>query len=115
MWSQALTVLLTAGLSSLFTVAAGYVLYRKRLQRELEERLAAAREELEETLSAALEGLGDVVEERVRQGVVKGVASIPSTEVLSDTTKSVAKTGADLAERGLRALLGNRRRRSSEE
>ncbi len=110
MLNQALIIVSTATLSSLFTITALYLLYQMKLRRELDQKLAEAREELERTLDEALEGVGAMVEERVRQGVVKGVASLSSPEVLTDTTKSVAKTGADLAERGLKALLGRGRR-----
>ncbi|MCH9647540.1 MAG: hypothetical protein K0U98_04830 [Deltaproteobacteria bacterium] len=113
MLNQALVILSTAALSSLFTITVFYFLYQKRLRHELDEKLAAAREEFERTLDATLEEVGTLVEERVRQGVVKGVASISTPEVLTDTTKSVAKTGAELAERGLKALLGKGRRGGS--
>jgi len=110
MLNQIVIIVATAVLSAGLTTAGAYWLYRKRLRRELDEQLAAALVQLEERLQAALGSLGAVVEERVRQGVVKGVASLPSSDVLADTTRTVAKTGVELAGGALGALLGRRPR-----
>lgn len=111
---QVLAIAATALLSSLLTLAAVWWLYRRHLRRELDARLDAALSELDRRLEKALEALGAIVEERVRQGVLKGVASIPTTDVLTDTTRTVAKTSVELANKGLSALLGRRTKRPSE-
>jgi uncharacterized membrane protein YfbV (UPF0208 family) len=108
MVAQLLILFATALLSSLFTCAGLWWLYQHRLRQALDEQLAVALEELDARLQTAIGTLGDTVEERVRTGVVKGVAAIPSHDVLADTTRTVAKTGAQLAERGLNVLLGRR-------
>ena len=106
MWNQALTIVATALLSSALTVGLAWWLYQRRLKAELEAQLESAVAEVDGKLRQALEALGDIVEERVKQGILNGVAAIPSSEVLADTTKSVARTGAELATKGLSALLG---------
>lgn len=106
MISQALTIVATALLSSALTVGLLWWLYQRRLKAELEAQGQRILADVEARLQAALAALGEVVEERVKQGLIRGVAAIPSSEVLSDTTRSAARTGADLASRGLAALLG---------
>ena len=110
MLSQVLTIVLTALLSSALTVGLAWWLYQRRLKTELDAQLATAVEEVDGKLKEALQALGDIVEERVKRGVVTGVASLPSTEVLAGTTKSVA----ELASKGLSALFGIKPRKTEE-
>lgn len=93
---QLFTILSTAVLSSVLTLALAYWLVVKYFRRRLELRL----DELQEELGSALQ-------ERVKQGVVEGVASIPSTEVLKDTGQTLSATAGDLVRSGLDTLLGS--------
>lgn len=109
MLPQILTIVLTALLTSALTVGGAWWLYRRHLRRELDEQLAAAIEDLEARLQVISKDLGDTIETRVRQGVVKGVTDLPSSDVFVDTTRTVARTGAEIAGTALGALLGRRR------
>jgi hypothetical protein len=101
------TALLTALLSSAVTLGLGYLALRRwwlpRIEAEVEARYRAH-------LAEALDRLGEVVQERVRRGVVEGAAELSSPEGLRGTAESVAgslgKVGAELLARG----LGGRRR-----
>ena len=89
------SILLTALLSSVLTLALAYWLVERHLKRRLDLRL----KELQEEFGAALQ-------ERVRRGVVEGVASIPSTEVLRGTGQTLSAVAGDLVRSGLDSLLG---------
>ncbi len=88
-------ILGSAVLASVCTLGlAGYLFdrrYKKRLEAELDERVEAYRKRF--------------------QAVLDAVASLPSSEVLRETTRSAAKTGLDLMEAGLGTLLGTPRRK----
>ena len=119
MWTQALITLLGAMLSSALTLSLAFYFFERRykdqLRREIEERADETIEQLRQVLDAEVEKAGDMVEERVRQGVLKAVASIPSSEVLQGTTQNVVQTGVDLVEAGLNTFLRSTpRKRSSE-
>jgi hypothetical protein len=97
----------TAVASSLLTLAivAGYYEHRvkPRLERELAERMREAEEKL-----------GTLIRDKVRQGVLDAVASIPSTGTLKEAQKTVLRTAADLVEGGLAALWGEGPKREEE-
>lgn len=99
-----LQIVATALLASAFTLAmiAFYLerFFLPRLERDFQTQI-----------DRAIEDLGRTVEERVKKGLLDGVASIPSTEVLQNTTRAVTQTGVDLVGAGLSALLGGRRDR----
>jgi len=92
---QFFTILLTAVLSSVLTLALAYWIVNRRLKRRLEQRWNELQEEF-----------GTMIQERVRRGVVEGVASIPSTEVLKGTSQALTATAGDLVKSGLDTLLG---------
>lgn len=92
---QLLTILLTAVLSSLLTLGLAYWYFDRRLKRRLDQRLTELQEEF-----------GSVIQERVRRGVLEGVASIPSAEVLKDTGQTLSTAAGDLVRNGLGTLLG---------
>ena len=92
---QLITILSTAVLSSLLTLVLAYWWLDRHLRQRLEHRM----EELQEELGVALQ-------ERVRRGVVEGVASIPSTEVLKGTGQTLTATAGDLVRSGLSTFLG---------
>jgi len=91
---QFFTVLLTAVLSSVLTLALAYWFVDRRLKRRLEQRMTELQEEF-----------GTMIQERVRRGVVEGVASIPSAEVLKGTGQTLSATAADLVRNSLDTLL----------
>jgi len=93
---QLITILSTAVLSSVLTLALAYWFVEKHLKRRFELRLKELQEEL-----------GSALQERVKQGVVEGVASIPSTEVLKGTGQALSATAGDLVRSGLETLLGS--------
>ena len=92
-----LSILATALLSSILTLALAYWLIERHLRRRFERRLAVLREEL-----------GAEVQERVRRGIVEGVASLPSAEVLKGTGQTLTATAGGLVKSGLDTLLGAR-------
>jgi hypothetical protein len=91
---QLLTILSTAVLSSLLTLALAYWYFDRRLKRRLDQRLSELQEEF-----------GSVIQERVRRGVLEGVASIPSAEVLKDTGQTLSTAAGDLVRSSLGTLL----------
>lgn len=98
---------LTAVSSSLLTVIiiGVYVekIARPRLERELGEMLKNRSQKGMETLEGR-------IEKAVRRGVIDGVQALTSKEVLQDTTRSLARTGAELVEGRINQMLGRRRR-----
>ena len=91
---QLLTILSTAVLSSLLTLVLAYWYFDRRLKRRLDQRLTELQEEF-----------GSVIQERVRRGVLEGVASIPSAEVLKDTGQTLSAAAGDLVRNSLGTLL----------
>jgi hypothetical protein len=113
----------TAALSSAGTLAGAYALFRWRWQRKMEgafeERRRQVLEEMEHRLEEVgdrlRERLGETVEARVRSGVTAAIRDLPSSDLVKDTTRSVARTGAELLGEGLNALFGSRERRREPE
>lgn len=56
--------------------------------------------------------VGPVIEERVKKGVKDGFSSLASREVIRDTTRNMARTGADIVGDTLKPLLKSKRRPS---
>ncbi len=102
MLTQLLFALLTAVLASALTLGAAYHLFQRRWRPRLEEELRAREAELDEKLA----DFGEKIQAHVRQGIVDGVTAIPSSEVVREGTRSLAKTGADIVSAGLGTLLG---------
>lgn len=106
-------VLLTisgAVLSSLLTLGLAYLVFERhtkaRLRREIEEQVEEATARMRQVLEQEIDRAGEVIEERVRQGVLKAVTDLPSSEILRGTTQNVVRTGVDLMEAGLDTFLG---------
>lgn len=102
--SEVAEIAATALLSSVVTLWLVAVYFKRYLLPQLERDFQAL-------IDRAIEDLGRTVEERVKKGVLDGVASIPSAEMLQSTTRAAAQTGVDLVGAGLNALLGGRRER----
>ena len=81
MWIQLLLVVVTALLSSLLTLGLGYYIFERYLKDDL-------LRHIDEHVDEAIEELGREIEIRVKQGVVDGVASIPSSEVIAGAALS---------------------------
>ena len=102
-WTMVILTALMTALCTLGAVAA-YIKWhlRPRLLQDLEELLSRQSDR-------AAEVLGNRVEEGVRRGVVTGVSSLPTREVLQDTTRNIAKTSIDIVETRLGQIFGRRR------
>ncbi len=110
MWIQALWTVLGAVLSSALTLGVAYVFLEKRyklqLQREVDERVADYLESFRGVLDEEVDKVGEVIEARVRKGVLDAVAALPSSQVIQETTQSAVQTGVDLVAAGLKTFLG---------
>ncbi len=115
MWTQALMILGGAVLSSVLTLALAYYFfehrYKQRLLKEIDQLADAQRQRFKEVLDEEVEKAGETIETRVRQGVLDAVASLPTSEVIQETTQSVVRTGVDLVEAGLSTFLGKKPRK----
>ena len=101
-----LSILATALLSGLVTCLLMGYWFRTHLWPRL---MAEIDEEFRIRLQEASDVLGDRVERSVRKGVVDGVTSLASREVLSGTTRNIARGGAELVEESLGWILRKRR------
>jgi hypothetical protein len=88
-------VVLTAILSCALTLGVAALYFRN----VAEPRLRASYEE-------QIEHLGDLVQERVRAGVLDALNSVAKGDPLVKATRTVTRTGASLVEEGLNVLLG---------
>lgn len=98
MLSQALVIILTAILSSLMTLGIAYYFIRRMVQERGDQTVRDITERLKNEV-------GPELEKRVAQGVRSGFASLPSREVIRDTTRNMAKTGVDLVGDTLKPFL----------
>lgn len=98
--TQIAWMMLSAILASVFTIGAAWLWWRKSLSQEIDRLL--------DEKSARL---GEEIERRVRQGVIDGVSSIPSAEVLENATRTATRTGAAIIGDGISALLGSKNKK----
>ena len=84
-----LTIIATALLSSIMTLTIAHLVMKGRIKKHYEAGLAKAIEQFKQEV-------GPDIEARVKKGVVDGVKSLPSREILRDTTRTIAKTGLDI-------------------
>ncbi len=103
MLTELAKIVATAILSSALTLWLVTLFFNRYLLPRLERDIQAQ-------LDRAIAELGQTVEERVKKGLLDGVAAIPSTEMLQNTTRAVTQTGVNLVGAGLSALLGGGRR-----
>lgn len=94
-----MTAVLSAVFSSVLTVWLAWFFFRRYLRVQLERRLQDYHEDM-----------GRIVENRVRKAVAESLNDANSAEVLRDKTWQVARTGADIVNDGISALLGRRRK-----
>lgn len=90
-----LYVVLTAVLSCVLTLGVAWLLYRR-----------VAEPRLREAWRAQQDDLGDLIQQRVRAGVIDALQSVAKGDPLVSATRSVTRTGASLVEGGLNALFG---------
>jgi len=103
MLTDILLVVVTALLSSACTLGAAWWLWERRLRSRLDHRIAELRGEVNEEL-------GETIRRQVRQGILDGVAAIPSGELLRNTQRGLTDTAAELVRGGLSSILGTGRR-----
>lgn len=101
---EVLTIVATAVLTSVCTLGVVWWVYTRRLRPALEQ-------ELERKIARLEDELGQLIRARVRQGVLDAVASLPSTNVLRETQKTMVRTAGDLVEGGLAVLWGEKPKR----
>lgn len=105
---EVLTIVVTAFLSAACTLGVVWWVYTRKLRPSLER-------ELEEKIARLEDELGQLIRARVRQGVLDAVASLPSSNVLRETQKTMVRTASDLVEGGLAALWGEKPKKDPEE
>lgn len=98
MLTQAMIIILTAVLSSLMTLGIAYFFIKKLVQERGEKTVNEITEKIKNEV-------GPELEQRVAQGVRSGFASLPSREVIRDTTRNMAKTSVDLVGDTLKPFL----------
>ena len=99
---QIVPIVATAVLSSLLTVGLAGVVFR-RIAGRMEERLEAR---LQERLAEIAEEVGETIEARLRSVVRDAVRDFKQASLASGATRTVATTGAELVQEGLRILMG---------
>lgn len=101
-WAILITAVLCAVLSCALT--ATWIRYRitPRLKEDLDR-------EFQVRLEHASDVLSERVEQAVRRGVVDGFTGLASREVLEDTTRNIARSGAEFVEERLGRIFGRRR------
>jgi type II secretory pathway pseudopilin PulG len=102
MLDQIIMIVATAVLSSLLTVALAVLLFRGYAAR-VEERLE---QRLHERLAQAAEEVGETIEARLRKVVRDAVGDFKAASLAAGATRTVATTGAELVQEGLRILMG---------
>ena len=102
-----ITILLTAVAASLMTLAVLAVWMKffvsPNLARDLEVLLRDQAEQAADLMAVK-------VEEAVRRGIVDGVTSLPTREVLQGTTRNIARTSVEIVEERLGSLFGKRKK-----
>lgn len=95
---QFLTVFVAAALAGLSVCAVAYLVLRRRIERDV------TRE-----VDRRIEQLGRVIHDRVRQGIVDGVAEAQPEEVIRKGQQTLLRNAADWVDQGVNRILGRRR------
>lgn len=101
-----LMIVVTALLSALLTLAALALWMNLHIRPRVAQDLEAL---LREQAEIAADLMAAKVEEAVRRGIVDGVTSLPTREVLQGTTRNIARTSVEIVEDRLGSLFGRRR------
>lgn len=102
MLDQIILIVATAVLSSLLTVALAALVFRgyaAKVEQRLEQRL-------HDKLAETAEEVGETIETRLRKVVRDAVGDFKAASLAAGATRSVAVTGAELVQEGLRILMG---------
>jgi len=102
MLEQIPTIAVTAVVTSLLTVGLALLVFR-RMAGKIEARLE---QRLHDKLAATAEEVGEVIEVRLRSVVRDAVKDFKSASMASAATRTVAASGAELVQEGLRILMG---------
>lgn len=100
-----MSIIVTAVLSSLLTVSIAALWFQFRTRPSLMRQLD---EEFRDRLGEASEVIGERVEEAVRQGLIEGVSALPTREFLEGTTRTLARTSAEMVEERVNRLFRRR-------
>lgn len=96
-------IVLTALLTSAFTLGAAWLVFQRHLKARLEEAIEAKAAELSAVLEAR-------VRDGVRRGIRDGLVDLPS-DVMRKTRRGITETGAGLLGDGINTILGTPGRR----
>jgi len=99
-----ISIVATALLSSVLTLSIALHYFRKYAKPRFDKAVDEAIEKFKAEV-------GPEIEQRVKKGVLDGVKSLPSKEMLRDTTRSIARTGLDIVGDGLKIATRPRPRR----
>ncbi|WP_111656392.1 hypothetical protein [Isoalcanivorax indicus] len=103
-WMMILATAVAASLMTLGVLAAWMKFFvSPSLARDLETLLKEQAEQAADLMAVK-------VEEAVRRGIVDGVTSLPTREVLQGTTRNIARTSVEIVEERLGSLFGKRRK-----
>lgn len=116
--SIALIAFLSSVMGSAATAALLYVvarrLQRSRLDALLDEYIEIMKKRLKEGVEEAGRDLLPEFREEVRRGFKEGMNDVVHGELLDQTARTLARSGADIVETGLNLLTGRRARGDSE-
>lgn len=107
---QIFPILLSALLSSCFTLLGFYFLFRiflnRRLKRQLDESALLIKKRLQEGVLEAAKDILPEFREEVRQGFTEALSRALSGEIIPQTARQLAKNSQGIVEQGLSFLLG---------
>lgn len=93
-------IVLTSLLSSILTATVMWLIIRVLFKKY--------RQQMEQELDIYTERVSQQIETSVKKGIVEGIQSLPSVDVLRGTTRTMAKTGAELMGGGFNTIFGKR-------
>lgn len=106
-------IVVTALLSSAFTLIFAYALYKVVFEKQLDRYVDELAEEFQKRVHDGAIDAGEELmpefRDNVKEGFTEAISSISTVGVVENTAKGVAKTGADIVGEGLNTLLGRRR------
>lgn len=112
--SVAVVALVASAMGSAGTAALLYIvirrLQRNRLEALLDETIEIMKKRLKEGVEEAGRELLPEFREEVRRGFKEGLSDVVHGELLDQTARSLARSGADIVETGLNLLTGRKTR-----
>lgn len=108
-----MTIVLTAVVTAIVTVGLMALVHQWVLRPRLERRLEALADELEQRVRSGVISGGEELLPKFRQQVTAGfrdaIVATAKGEHVEESVRAMARSGADLLEEGLGALLGRKR------